>query len=119
MPSPTTDHADQGEAAHLAHPHWRRDAVGTDADSELCVPADRPAKLAPAELTAYIEQVEKVKHYCAVCVLKTACKRSAVDRGEEYSIGGGTTPEERRTLRCGVVPLFEPEAFDAEAAVAP
>ncbi|WP_205327530.1 WhiB family transcriptional regulator [Glycomyces sp. YM15] len=92
-----------------------------DADPELFYPADKPEKLSPTELEDYIRQVEEAKHHCAVCPLKEACLRAALDREEQHGIWGGTTPQERKKLRGGVEFLFDPfdeEAFDAEMAVA-
>ena len=42
---------------------------------------------------------ERAQRICAVCPVQTPCLRFALTTGQGYGIWGGTTEEERQTLR--------------------
>lgn len=39
------------------------------------------------------------KATCAICPVRYECLKSALERGEQWGIWGGMTPDERKTLR--------------------
>lgn len=70
---------------------WQHQAACRTEDPELFFPVGNagPAKL----------QVRKAQRVCAVCPVSAACLAYALDMGESLGVWGGTSEEERRTLK--------------------
>jgi len=47
----------------------------------------------------HAEQQRIIDSYCGVCPVRDACLRTALVRGNDYGIWGGTTPSERSVLK--------------------
>ena len=71
--------------------HWTDDAACRGADPEIFYPVGFTG---PA-----LRQEETAKQICAGCVVRSDCLAWALRAGEPDGIWGGTTPEERRSMR--------------------
>jgi WhiB family redox-sensing transcriptional regulator len=71
---------------------WRNRAACRDEDPELFFPT--------SEVGPGASQVAQAKTVCARCpdTAKSACLNGAVDEGDDWSVRGGTTAQERRNL---------------------
>ncbi|WP_309235724.1 WhiB family transcriptional regulator [Streptomyces sp. TRM64462] len=70
---------------------WRQAAACRDADMDLFFPVGTSG---PA-----VMQAEEAKRVCAGCPVQQRCLRWALDTGQDHGVWGGTTENERRTLR--------------------
>jgi WhiB family redox-sensing transcriptional regulator len=70
---------------------WRDLAVCRDADPELFFPFGAPGSM--------LRQVDRAKEVCAACPVQADCLSWALERGFDYGIWGGSTPDERRAIR--------------------
>ena len=77
--------------------NWRNDAACQHADPDLFFPIGRAG---PALL-----QVEEAKQVCRACPVLGSCLRWALDSSEDTGVWGGTTEDERRTLKLARAPL--------------
>jgi len=71
--------------------NWRDRAACVGVDPELFFPTGDSG---PA-----LVQLEKAKSYCRRCEVAESCLRWAIDSGQDTGVWGGTSEEERRTLR--------------------
>lgn len=71
---------------------WTGLAACRSTDPELFFPV---ATVGPA----FDQQVAAAKTVCARCAVRANCLDWALNVGEAYGVWGGTTPEERRSLR--------------------
>lgn len=87
----------------------------TGVDPELFYPED-PATLSgvAAELNAI--QIEEAKALCAACPVFDACKRYALESGDDHGILYGTTSFERRDQRSLVLAEARELVVNAELA---
>ncbi|MDP2292740.1 MAG: WhiB family transcriptional regulator [Actinomycetota bacterium] len=70
---------------------WRRDAICRDTDPDLFFPVGT---------TGYaLVQIDRAKQVCGECPVKVACLDYALETNQDSGIWGGTSEEERRTLR--------------------
>jgi WhiB family redox-sensing transcriptional regulator len=72
-------------------PDWRDEAACRNADPELFFPIGNAG---PPLL-----QLDRAKQVCAGCTVRTPCLEWALASGQEAGVWGGTTEDERRTLR--------------------
>jgi WhiB family redox-sensing transcriptional regulator len=72
-------------------PHWRRRAACRTCSPDLFFPAGTTG--------AAVHDVQAAKAVCAVCPVQSPCLRFALTTGQAYGIWGGTTEDERQTLR--------------------
>ena len=70
---------------------WRHSALCRDEDPELFFPIGTTG---PAAV-----QVEQAKVVCRRCSVVEDCLTWALDTGQESGVWGGTSEDERRTLR--------------------
>lgn len=70
---------------------WRHEAACRDVDPEIFFPVGTTG---PA-----LAQIEAAKAICASCSVSTPCLEWALDTAQDSGIWGGSTEEERRTLR--------------------
>lgn len=70
---------------------WRRSAACRDTDPDLFFPVGTTG---PA-----IEQIESAKRVCVDCESRTPCLEFALTTNQDSGIWGGTSEEERRTIR--------------------
>jgi len=70
---------------------WRHKAACLDEDPELFFPVGTTG---PA-----LEQTERAKAVCARCVVLSDCLEWALDSNQDAGVWGGTSEDERRTLR--------------------
>lgn len=70
---------------------WRRDAICRDTDPDLFFPVGT---------TGYaLVQIDCAKEVCGECPVKVDCLDYALETNQDSGIWGGTSEEERRTLR--------------------
>ena len=70
---------------------WRRDAICRDTDPDLFFPVGT---------TGYaLVQIDRAKEVCGECPVKVDCLDYALETNQDSGIWGGTSEEERRTLR--------------------
>lgn len=77
----------------LAHADysWRVDAICRDTDPELFFPVGT---------TGYaLLQIARAKEVCHQCPVRRDCLQYALETNQDSGIWGGTSEEERRTLR--------------------
>lgn len=70
---------------------WRAHAACADVDSRLFFPVGVTGPAAG--------QIAAAKAVCAGCPVRAACLEFAVVTNQEYGVWGGTSEEERRSLR--------------------
>jgi WhiB family redox-sensing transcriptional regulator len=70
---------------------WRVEAACRDVDPELFFPVSASG--------ASVPQIEEAKQVCRTCPVRAACLRWALERGENAGVWGGTTEDERRSVR--------------------
>ena len=70
---------------------WRENSACRDTDPDLFFPVGTTG---PA-----IEQIENAKAVCRVCDVQKNCLDYALTTNQDSGIWGGTSEEERRTLR--------------------
>ncbi|CAL9279508.1 MULTISPECIES: WhiB family transcriptional regulator [unclassified Streptomyces] len=70
---------------------WRQSAACRDEDPELFFPVGTSG---PA-----VMQAEEAKRICARCPVREQCLQWALDAGQDFGVWGGTSEDERRTLR--------------------
>jgi len=70
---------------------WRENAACADINPDLFFPV---GVTGPA-----VSQIAAAKAVCARCVVSSACLDYAITTNQEYGVWGGTSEEERRTLR--------------------
>jgi len=71
--------------------NWRDRAACVGVDPELFFPTGDSG---PA-----LVQLVEFKSYCRRCEVAEPCLRWAIDSGQDTGVWGGTSEEERRTLR--------------------
>lgn len=71
--------------------HWRQSASCREVEPDLFFPV---GVTGPAEL-----QIATAKAVCGGCTVREECLEFAVQTNQEYGVWGGTSEEERRTLR--------------------
>ena len=70
---------------------WRRTAACRDTDPDLFFPVGT---------TGYaLVQIDRAKEVCGECPVKVDCLDYALETNQDSGIWGGTSEEERRTLR--------------------
>ena len=70
---------------------WRNLAICRDTDPDLFFPVGT---------TGYaLVQIDKAKHVCSECPVTRDCLQYALDTNQDSGIWGGTSEEERRTIR--------------------
>ena len=70
---------------------WRRDAICRDTDPDLFFPVGT---------TGYaLVQIDRAKEVCGQCPVLIDCLEYALETNQDSGIWGGTSEEERRTLR--------------------
>lgn len=74
--------------------HWREDAACRDRDPDLFFPE---GTMGPAR-----SQADQAKLVCQSCPVRKQCLDFALRKGIGHGIWGGTTVDERRTLRQAV-----------------
>ena len=70
---------------------WRQQAACIDEDPELFFPVGTTGSA--------LEQVEAAKQVCRRCEVIDACLEWALATNQDAGVWGGTSEEERRTLR--------------------
>lgn len=70
---------------------WRHEAACRDADPEIFFPIGTSG---PA-----LAQIEAAKAICATCAVREPCLEWALETGQDAGVWGGSTEEERRTMR--------------------
>jgi WhiB family transcriptional regulator, redox-sensing transcriptional regulator len=75
---------------------WRDRAACRRLDPELFFPVSASGESLP--------QIETARRVCERCPVRTACLRWALGAGQVSGIWGGTTEEERRTIRYAPAP---------------
>jgi len=75
----------------IEHDDWREYSACRDTDPDLFFPVGTTG---PA-----IEQIENAKAVCRVCDVQKQCLDYALTTNQDSGIWGGTSEEERRTLR--------------------
>jgi len=70
---------------------WRDEAACADVDPDLFFPV---GVTGPA-----VGQIAAAKTICEGCAARTVCLEFAITTNQEYGVWGGTSEEERRTLR--------------------
>lgn len=88
---------------------WRHHAACRGVDPETFFPIARRGT------PAYDVDVLHAKRVCRRCPVVAECLTSALDRGDDDAVIGGTTPDERRLLRT-VLASGQPDAIPAAAA---
>ncbi|MEQ1698689.1 MAG: WhiB family transcriptional regulator [Ilumatobacteraceae bacterium] len=70
---------------------WRRDAICRDTDPDLFFPVGT---------TGYaLVQIDRAKQVCGECPVHNECLEYALETNQDSGIWGGTSEEERRTIR--------------------
>ena len=70
---------------------WRRSAICRDTDPDLFFPVGT---------TGYaLVQIDRAKQVCGECPVKVECLDYALETNQDSGIWGGTSEEERRSLR--------------------
>ena len=70
---------------------WRRHAICRDTDPDLFFPVGT---------TGYaLVQIDRAKQVCTECPVRVECLDYALETNQDSGIWGGTSEEERRTLR--------------------
>jgi WhiB family transcriptional regulator, redox-sensing transcriptional regulator len=69
-------------------PGWQRSAACRSADPELFFPASSSGHS--------VEQAERAKAVCRVCIVRRQCLQHAIAANEAYGVWGGMTEDERR-----------------------
>ncbi len=70
---------------------WRKAAICRDTDPDLFFPVGT---------TGYaLVQIDKAKQVCDECPVHSDCLQYALDTNQDSGIWGGTSEEERRTMR--------------------
>lgn len=73
---------------------WRRAAICRDTDPDLFFPVGT---------TGYaLVQIDKAKQVCGECPVAEPCLQYALDTNQDSGIWGGTSEEERRSIRRGI-----------------
>jgi WhiB family transcriptional regulator, redox-sensing transcriptional regulator len=70
---------------------WRARAACRDEDPDLFAPASYEGRGAA--------QAEEAKAMCVDCPVKGECLAEAIKQGDDVTVRGGMTPDERRALR--------------------
>ena len=70
---------------------WRDDVACRDADSDLFFPVGTTG---PA-----LRLIDEAKRICLACPARTQCLAWALDHGVTDGVWGGTTADERRSIR--------------------
>ena len=78
---------------------WQADAVCAGADPDDFFPYDDGDSIADSTI-GNLRADTTISNFCAVCPVRVACLRHALDRSER-GIWGGTTEEDRRRLVRG------------------
>jgi WhiB family redox-sensing transcriptional regulator len=90
--------------APVPRPDWRQDAACRQLDTELFFPIGTAGAAAG--------QIDLAKAICRSCPVRTPCLDWAMRHHQQYGIWGGTTEQERRSLRIAAVRrlLFAPSS---------
>jgi WhiB family redox-sensing transcriptional regulator len=80
-----------GKRVPMITADWRAAAACMNADPDLFFP------ISPSGRT--LAQIARAKAICAGCLVRRQCLEYAVDNGPIYGIWGGTTPQERDSVR--------------------
>lgn len=70
---------------------WRQQAVCRDTDPELFFPVGSTGQA--------LLQLSKAKETCNQCTVKIECLQFAIDTNQDSGVWGGTSEDERRTIR--------------------
>lgn len=70
---------------------WRDHALCRDTDPELFFPVGTTG--------IALLQLEKARHVCGECQVRTQCLEFALDTNQDSGIWGGLSEEERRVIR--------------------
>ena len=73
------------------HDRWRHEASCRDVDPDLFFPVGTTGMA--------IEQIDSAKAVCAQCPVSGPCLEFALSTNQDSGVWGGTSEEERRTLR--------------------
>jgi len=73
------------------HDRWRHEASCRSVDPDLFFPVGTTGMA--------IEQIEAAKAVCALCPANGPCLEFALSTNQDSGVWGGTSEEERRTLR--------------------
>lgn len=82
-------------AAAVRSPEWSGDAACRHEDPELFFPEGTAG---PAR-----SQVVRARQVCEPCPVRMQCLAFALEHSLGYGVWGGTTPEERRSIRYVLV----------------
>ena len=74
---------------------WRSNAICRDTDPDLFFPIGTTGFA--------LMQIDRAKEVCEQCPVKVDCLDYALETNQDSGIWGGTSEEERRTLRCQYV----------------
>jgi WhiB family redox-sensing transcriptional regulator len=75
----------------LRTPHWRDQAACRSCNPELFFPAGTTG--------AAVHEIAAAKAVCGECPVQSSCLLFALDTAQAYGIWGGTTEDERLTIR--------------------
>jgi WhiB family redox-sensing transcriptional regulator len=81
--------------AMTRHGNWRDQAACGDADPDLFFPIGTTGPV--------LRQIDDAKRICQACPARTPCLAWALDHHVAAGVWGGTTEEERHTLRKALV----------------
>ena len=70
---------------------WRGDAICRDTDPELFFPVGTTGQA--------LLQIDRAKQVCGECPVQPDCLQYALDTNQDAGIWGGTSEEERRSIR--------------------
>jgi WhiB family transcriptional regulator, redox-sensing transcriptional regulator len=70
---------------------WRREAICRDTDPSMFFPVGTTG---PA-----LHQIARAKQVCGECPVQTPCLEYALETNQDSGIWGGSTEDERRTIR--------------------
>ncbi|MFZ9628254.1 MAG: WhiB family transcriptional regulator [Ilumatobacteraceae bacterium] len=70
---------------------WRREAICRDTDPELFFPVGTTGQA--------LLQIDRAKEVCGECPVQTDCLQYALETNQDAGIWGGTSEEERRSIR--------------------
>ncbi|MBI4882778.1 MAG: WhiB family transcriptional regulator [Actinobacteria bacterium] len=70
---------------------WRRDAICRDTDPDLFFPIGTTGHA--------LLQIDRAKQVCGECPVNVDCLEYALETNQDSGIWGGTSEEERRTIR--------------------
>lgn len=70
---------------------WRRNAICRDTDPELFFPVGTTGQA--------LLQIDQAKQVCGECPVQPDCLQYALDTNQDAGIWGGTSEDERRSLR--------------------